>query len=94
MQKTPRRRRYPRARPDLRFQPGSSGLALHDAEGVRAGRLSFTAALVLTYCDGRHPPELIADTVAGQAGSRSDAEQVRADVQRIIRDFAEAGLVI
>jgi hypothetical protein len=87
------RRRYPRARPDLRFQPEAGGLTLHDAHGVRANPLSFTAALVLTYCDGQHPPELIAESVAGLAGSRSDAEQLRADVQRIIHDFAEAGLV-
>ncbi len=92
MQKRQRSRRYPRARTDLRFQPGSGGFSLHDAQGTR-GPLTFTAALVLTYCDGRHPAEVIADTVADQAGSRSDAERVRADVQRIIRDFAEAGLV-
>jgi hypothetical protein len=71
----------------------AGGLSLHDAQGVRANPLSFTAALVLTYCDGKNPPELIAESVAGLAGSRSDAEQLRADVQRIIRDFAEAGLV-
>ena len=91
MQKT--RRRYPRARPDLRFQPGATGLSLHDAQGVRANRLSFTAALVLTYCDGQHPPELIAESVAGLATSASDAEELRAEVQRMIHDFAEAGLV-
>ena len=88
-----RRRRYPRARADVRFQPGAGGLSLHDAQGVRANPLSFIAAVVLTYCDGRHPPELIAENVAGLANSRSDAEELRAEVRRIIQDFAEAGLV-
>jgi hypothetical protein len=87
------RRRYPRARADLRFQPGAAGLSLHDAHGVRAHPLSFTAALVLTYCDGRNPPEVIADSVAGLAASRSDAEQLRADVQRIIDEFASEGML-
>ncbi len=88
-----RRRRYPTAKPEIRFLPGSGGLALHDGQGLRASPLSFTAALVLTYCDGRHAPDSIAETVAGLAGSRSDAEQLREDVHRIIADFASEGIV-
>ena len=54
MQKTSRRRRYPRARTDLRFHSAAGGLALHDGSGPRAEHLDFAAALVLTYCDGQH----------------------------------------
>ena len=87
------RRRYPRARPDLRFQSAGGSLALHDDSGTRAERLDFTAALVLTYCDGRHDTGSIADAVAGSL-SHADRDALRADVRRIIRGFAREGLVV
>jgi hypothetical protein len=85
------RRRYPRARPDLRFQSVGGSLALHDDSGTE--RLDFTAALVLTYCDGRHDTGSIADAVAGSL-SHADRDALRADVRRIIRGFAREGLVV
>jgi Coenzyme PQQ synthesis protein D (PqqD) len=93
VQKTQRRHRYPRARTDLRFHSVGGGLALHDDSGPRAERLDFTAALVLTYCDGRHDTGSIAEAVAGSL-SHSDRDALRADVQRIIQAFAKDGLVV
>lgn len=93
MQKTQRRRRYPRARTDLRFHSVAGGLALHDDSGPRAERLDFTAALVLTYCDGRHDAGSIAEAVAGTV-STANRDALRADVQRIIQAFAKDGLVV
>jgi coenzyme PQQ synthesis protein D (PqqD) len=92
VQKTSRRR-YPRARTDLRFHSVGGGLALHDDSGPRAERLDFTAALVLTYCDGRHDTGSIAEAVAGSL-SHNDRDALRADVQRIIQAFAKDGLVV
>jgi hypothetical protein len=86
------RRRYPRARADLRFQPAPSGLALADAQGRQSGPLSLLAALVLTYCDGRHEPHRIADAVAG-AIAASDPAAVRADVERALDRFAHDGML-
>lgn len=68
-------------------------MALHDASGPRAERLDFTAALVLTYCDGRHDAGSIADAVAGSL-SHGDREALRADVRRIIQGFAKDGLIV
>ena len=89
----PRRRRYPRARTDLRFHSLGGGLALHDDSGPRAERLDFTAALVLTYCDGRHDTGSIAEAVAGSL-SHNNRDALRADVRRIIQAFAKDGLVV
>jgi hypothetical protein len=86
------RRRYPRARADLRFQPAPSGLALADAHGRQTGPLSFLAALVLTYCDGHHEPRSIADAVAGTI-TTGDPATVRADVARTLDRFAHDGML-
>ena len=93
MQKTLRRRRYPRARTDLRFHSAAGGLALHDDSGPRAERLDFASALVLTYCDGQHDAGSIAEAVAGSL-SHTDRDALRADVRRIIQAFAKDGLVV
>jgi hypothetical protein len=71
----------------------AGGLALHDDSGPRAERLDFTAALVLTYCDGRHDAGSIAEAVAGSV-STGNRDALRADVQRIIQAFAKDGLVV
>jgi coenzyme PQQ synthesis protein D (PqqD) len=87
------RRRYPQARADLRFHSVGGALALRDDSGTRTERLDFTAALVLTYCDGRHDAGSIADAVAGSL-SHADRDALRADVRRIIQGFAKEGLVV
>jgi len=93
VQKPTRGRRYPRARSDLRFQTVGGRFLLRDDAGTRGSHLDFTSALVLTYCDGRHHPHDIADAVAGTL-DHADRESLRADVQRIIHEFAQEGLVL
>lgn len=66
---------------------------MHDDSGPRADRLDFTAALVLTYCDGRHDTGSIAEAVAGSL-SHTDRDALHADVRRIIQAFAKDGLVV
>jgi Coenzyme PQQ synthesis protein D (PqqD) len=86
------RRRYPRARTDLRFHSVGGRFLLRDGGGTRDNHLDFASALVLTYCDGRHDPHDIADAVAGSL-DHPDRESLRADVERIIRGFSQEGLV-
>jgi hypothetical protein len=93
VQKSPHRPRYPRARTDLHVRPAGGQLALYDATGVRTQSLNFTAALVLTYCDGSHDPRAIADAVAGSAAAGADPDAIRADVRRILERFAEQGFL-
>lgn len=88
------RRRYPRARADLRLKPAGGQLALAGGPGGGSQPLSFIAALVLTYCDGRHDARAIGDLVARSPAVSGDPEAIRADVQQIIRRFAESGVLV
>jgi Coenzyme PQQ synthesis protein D (PqqD) len=93
VQKKIQRRRYPRARADLRFHSVGGRFLLRDGAGTRDNQLDFASALVLTYCDGRHDPHAIADAVAGSM-AHSDRETLRADVRRIIESFTSDGIVV
>ena len=92
MHKEPRRR-YPRARSDIRFHSVGGRFQLRDGAGTRPNHLDFTSALVLTYCDGSHDPVDIADAVAGSI-DHSDREALRANVQRIIEGLTTDGIVL
>jgi coenzyme PQQ synthesis protein D (PqqD) len=92
VQKQTRRRRYPRARTDLRFHSVGGRFLVRDGAGTRDNHLDFASALVLTYCDGRHHPDAIADAVAGSL-DHADRDALRANVERILEDFADEGLV-
>jgi hypothetical protein len=86
----PSRRRYPRARPDLRFQ--SVGGILAVARADHASRpVDFADALVLTYCDGRHDAGAIAVAVAGSLPAGRTADVLREDVHRILDTFYHDG---
>jgi hypothetical protein len=87
------RRRRPRARADIRFQPVPGGLSLDDIRSRQSRPVTLVAALVLTYCDGRHDPRAIADAVAGSLADDGNAEAIRADVHRIIDSFTTEGIV-
>ncbi len=89
----PARRRYPRARPDLRFVSVGGTLAL-GADGGPSRPVAFADALVLTYCDGRHDTRAIADAVAGSLTTDSSTHAVHADVERIVRGFESDGLLV
>jgi hypothetical protein len=83
VQKLPREAHYPRARADLTFRAVEGHFALTDRSGAQAERLNLVAALVWTYCDGRHAPEAIAEAVA------RDLPEVTALLAR----FASQGIV-
>lgn len=91
----PARRRYPRARPDLRFVSVGGALAL-GAAGRPSRPVEFAHALVLTYCDGRHDARSIAHAVAGtlSADATTAPDAVQADVERILQGFDRDGLLV
>ena len=90
----PPRRRYPRARPDIRFISTGGTLAL-GADGRPSRPVEFAHALVLTYCDGRHDARSIADAVAGSLSrDAAGAATVQADVELIIRALEQDGLLV
>ena len=94
MQNLTPRRRYPRARPDLRFLSTGGTLAL-GADGRPSRPVEFAHALVLTYCDGRHDARSIAHAVAGSLSrDAAGADAVQADVERIIHAFDQDGLLL
>ena len=87
-------RRYPRARPDLRFISLGGRLAL-GADGRPCRPVEFAHALVLTYCDGRHDARSIARAVAGSlTDAPTPPDTVQADVERILSGFDQDGLLL
>ena len=90
----PTRRRYPRARPELRFISAGGRLAL-GADGRPSRPVEFVQALVLTYCDGRHDARSIAHAVAGSlTDTPAPPDSVQADVERILSGFDRDGLLL
>ncbi|MGH7519115.1 MAG: hypothetical protein ACREOC_16905 [Gemmatimonadales bacterium] len=86
----PSRRRYPRARSDLRFQ--SVGGILAVARADQASRpVEFADALVLTYCDGRHDAGAIAVAVAGSLAPGRTTDLLQEDVRRILDRLYQEG---
>ena len=91
MQKSLRRSRYPRARADLTFRPVEGQFALTDRTGCQTDRLTLLAALVWTYCDGRHAPDAIAEAVAREL---PDAEaDTPARVAALLARFTDQGML-
>ncbi len=86
----PTRRRYPRARTDLRFQSTGGRLAVGGADRP-ARPVDFVDALVLTYCDGRHDAGAIAVAVAGSLPAGRPADVVQEEVHRILDSFYRDG---
>ena len=91
MHKSSRAAHYPRARPDLTFRPVEGHFALTDRAGAQADRLNLVAALVWTYCDGRHAPDAIAEAVARELPDAGD--DVQAHVTAWLARFAKQGIV-
>jgi hypothetical protein len=89
--KFPRTALYPRARPDLTFRPVEGHFALADRAGTLSERLSLVAALVWTYCDGRHAPDAIAAAVARELPDAG--EDVHERVGALLARFASQGMV-
>jgi hypothetical protein len=91
VQKSPRRARYPRARADLTFRPIGGQFALTDRAGAQADQLSLIAALVWTYCDGRHAPDAIAEAVARELPEAG--EDMPARVAALLARFTSQGML-
>jgi hypothetical protein len=85
--------RYPRARTDLTFRPVGGHFALTDRAGTAAEILNLTAALVWTYCDGRHDPDAIARAVASELPDSEDTRDVQARVVALLAQFARQGML-
>jgi hypothetical protein len=82
---------YPRARPDLTFQPVEGHFTLTDRADAQTERLSVVAALAWTYCDGRHDRDAIAEAVARDLpGADGDAQ---ARVTALLAQFVRQGMV-
>ncbi|HXE57787.1 MAG TPA: PqqD family protein [Gemmatimonadales bacterium] len=89
----PSRRRAPRARPDLVFRPAGDAWILADPTGAPAQVLSFTTALIWSYCDGHHDFGAIAEAIAPALPSRPDPAAIRAQVRAAIDAWNSAGLL-
>ncbi|HEX2450817.1 MAG TPA: hypothetical protein VHJ69_06740 [Gemmatimonadales bacterium] len=89
----PPRRRYPRARADLRFLSTGGRLALGAAD--RPCRpVDFVDALVLTYCDGRHDTGAIAAAVAGSLREGRSPDSAEGEVRRILQELQQEGFLV
>jgi len=91
VQKSPRRSRYPRARADLTFRPVEGQFALTDRTGLQTDRLTLLAALVWTYCDGRHAPGANAEAVARELPDAGDDTPAR--VAALLARFTSQGML-
>ena len=91
MHNSPRTKHYPRTRPDLTFRPAEGHFTLTDRAGAQTECLGLVAALVWTYCDGRHDRDAIADAVARELPEAGD--DVRARVTALLAQFVSQGMV-
>ena len=91
MQNSLRRARYPRARADLTFRPVEGHFALTDRAGAQTELLTLAAALVWTYCDGRHAPEAIAKAIARALPEA--AEDASERVAALLSRFRSKGIL-
>ena len=71
--------------------PVGDELVLHEAGSGRLHLLDRTAALVVSLFDGARTVEDIADAVAAVFDERP--ERIRDDVNRLVRDLAQRGVV-
>jgi hypothetical protein len=91
VQKSSRASAYPRARPDLTFRPSNGQFTLNDRAGAQADRLSLVAAVIWTYCDGRHAPDAIAEAIARELPEAGN--DVPARVASVLARFSSQGML-
>jgi hypothetical protein len=82
----------PTARQELVLQRVGNEWVLFDSRNDRAHVLNLTAAVVWTYCDGTHHSDAIAAAIARELPS-ADQAMLRADVEDVLRRFADEGLL-
>ena len=81
----------PTARNDVLLKRVGSEWVLFDAREGRAHVLNLTAAVVWTYCDGRHGTEQIVAAIRRQVAG-ADQPAVPDDIQAVLQRFAAEGL--
>ena len=82
----------PVARADVLLRRVGSEWVLFDASHDRAHVLNLTAAVVWTYCDGRHASVEIAEAIArGLQDTGPDA--IKGDIEQVLHRFASEGLL-
>jgi len=82
----------PLARPDVALRRVGSEWVLFDASHDRAHVLNLAAAVVFTYCDGRHEPAAIAHAIALDLPA-AEAAAIRQDIEDVLERFAAEGLL-
>ena len=84
--------RPPSARPDVALRRVGNEWVLFDAAHDRAHVLNLTAAVVWTYCDGKHGAAAIADAI-GREIATVEGAPILDDVEGVLRRFADEGLL-
>jgi hypothetical protein len=75
------------------LRPVDGEFSLYDASGRRAEPLSLRAALIWTYCDGRHHIDAITEALVGNLPESGNPEAVRREVTLALDQFAAHGLL-
>jgi hypothetical protein len=83
---------HPVARDDVVLRRVGSEWVLFDSRADRAHVLNLTAAVVWTYCDGSLSSDAIADALARELAD-TEAAAIREDIERVLRRFADEGLL-
>lgn len=83
---------HPTARGDVLLRRVGSEWVLFDARQDRAHVLNQSAAIVWTFCDGRHNRDDIARAIAAELKDLS-AETIRADIDQVLSRFSGEGLL-
>jgi hypothetical protein len=75
----------------LRIKEADEQVLIHDEINRNIHVVNHTAAAILKLCDGQHSLEAIVEII----GSDADVPkaQIRADVARLLAQFAERGLL-
>jgi hypothetical protein len=81
----------PKKREDLLLKEVEEELILYDPRSGESFLLNGTAAVVFQLCDGQTPVSSIAREIVSVLSAPS--ETVLADVQRVVKELAEKGLV-
>jgi len=83
----------PTARHDVLLRRVGSEWVLFDAQHDRAHVLNLTAAVVWTYCDGRHGSEAIASAIVQEVPGAGSERTILGDIETVLRRFASEGLL-
>ena len=82
----------PVARQDVLLRRVGSEWVLFDARRDRAHVLNLTAAVVWTYCDGRHGTSAIAQAIAENLQD-TGPDAIENDIEQVLSRFASEGLL-